>query len=482
MNFLDRAIAALAPIYGRKRMQNRMAIKALYEGGKASRLRRSKARQGSANVSVQRAGTTLRDTARYLEENSDLASGALDILVANVVGQGVRPEPMVLGRDGEPHEEVNDNIRALWNEWIRRPEVTGEMDYWKLQQMEVRSALRDGEVLVRMLTGNSRNLKHGTVVPYSVQALEADFLPLDFTRDRIVQGVELNVWGAPVRYHILKRHPSDVAFYRSTERMTISASQIIHAKMTKRLHQVRGVSVFATVLNRIDDIKEIDESERVAARVAAALVGFIKKGNADSYEAPDANTEDQARNLEMYPGMIMDDLQPGEDVGTINSNRPNNALIDFRDSQMRSGAAGLGVGFSSWSKNYNGTYSAQRQELVEQYQNYGVLWQYFAGHLFQRQYQGFIDAAVSARLIDDLGAVEPMTLYNCDHSRPPLVWIDPVKEAKANEIMADRRWKSDSQIIRERGGNPEETWNQARRDQQIQKEKGLEAPPKAAST
>ncbi len=36
-------------------------------------------------------------------------------------------------------------------------------------------------------------------------------------------------------------------------------------------------------------------------------------------------------------------------------------------------AAGMGTSYSSLSKNYNGTYSAQRQELVEQYGAYGVL-------------------------------------------------------------------------------------------------------------
>jgi capsid protein len=84
-----------------------------------------------------------------------------------------------------------------------------------------------------------------------------------------VQGVELNSWGRPRAYHIYKNHPGDGLTY-SSDTKRVSADRMFHLKLVKRLHQVRGVSVFASTLARFDDIKEIDESERVAARVAAA--------------------------------------------------------------------------------------------------------------------------------------------------------------------------------------------------------------------
>ena len=41
--------------------------------------------------------------------------------------------------------------------------------------------------------------------------------------------------------------------------------------LVKRINQARGVSIFHNVIRRLDDIQEIEESERVAARVAAAI-------------------------------------------------------------------------------------------------------------------------------------------------------------------------------------------------------------------
>jgi lambda family phage portal protein len=319
-------------------------------------------------------------------------------------------------------------------------------------------------------------LDHGTIVPYSLEALEADFCPVDYNDPAlgVVQGVELSVWGRPRGYYIYKSHPFD-ANTASTEKKRVSADRMMHVKFAKRLHQIRGVSVFSSVINRLEDIKEIDESERVAARVAAAMTGFIKKGDASQYDEPTIGPEgeEELREMEFNPGMIFDDLKPGEDVGTISSNRPNNQLIAFRDSQVRAAASGLGASYSSISKNYNGTYSAQRQELVEQFVNYRTLSSFFVYRFCQPTWDGFIDAVVASRVLKVPRNVRLSTLYNTTHTMPPMPWIDPLKEANANEIDEKRGYKSRSRIIRERGLNPDQINREIQRDQQEQERLGL---------
>ena len=137
----------------------------------------------------------------------------------------------------------------------------------------------------------------------------------------------------------------------------------MHLGLFKRLHQLRGVSIFHGILTRLADIKDYEESERVAARIAAALAFYIKRGDASMYIM-----DDQASNREIpiAPGMTFDDLKPGEDVGMIESNRPNVHMVEFRNGQMKAVAAGSRVSYSSIARDYDGTYSSQRQELVEQ--------------------------------------------------------------------------------------------------------------------
>jgi len=471
-------IAQVSPSWALRRERAARGLKAMYEAAEKGRLHKRRGKNQSANATNQRAADSLRAEARFLEENLDIAKGALDVLVANVVGTGIQPEPLVELSTGELAEEVNRELLRLWDDWIDMPDVTGQFDYYGLQQITARTWLRDGDAFGQLLMGSVPMLDHRTEVPFSLEMLEADYVPMDLNDEArgIVQGIELNAWGRPRAVHVYKTHPGDNSSRVSLETKRVSSERIIHLKMVNRLHQVRGISVFASVINRLDDIKEIDESERVAARVAAAMAAYIKKGTPDMYDdtGTDENGNPEPRTMDWVPGMVFDDLQVGEDIGTINPSRPNNALIPFRDAQLRCAAAGIGASYSSLSKNYNGTYSAQRQELVEQRVHYGTLSGVFIRRFCMPVWYGFIDSLLATRALDLPRDVNRNTLYNATHTPPPMPWIDPKKEAEANELLEKRGYKSKSRIIRERGDNPDQVRREFQRDRSEDKRAGLD--------
>jgi lambda family phage portal protein len=489
MNWLDRVvIRAIAPGWALKRAHARRVL-AAYEAAETSRLRKDRKDKRSANAQNRSAAHVLRDQARHLDQNYDIAAGALDVLVNNTIGSGIAPEPQVLLTTGEPAEEFNRKLLRLWEDWIHSPEVTRQLDYYSLQRLAARTVYRDGEAFGQRLSGRIAALDHNTAVPFSLEMLEPDFVPYDLNEPQrnLVQGVQLNAWGQPLEYRVYKTHPGDDnGAYLSLDTKAIPASRMIHVKMAKRLHQVRGVSVFASVINRFDDVKEIDESERVAARVAAAMAAYIKKGSPDVYSPEDHPLDSDGtrmlRSMEMVPGMIFDDLAPGEEIGTIASNRPNNALIPFRADQMRSAAGGIGTSYSSLSKNYNGTYSAQRQELVETHGHYRAVSAHFIYRFCQPVWDGFVDAALASLAVNPRG-VDMTTVYDASHTVPPMPWIDPLKESQANQIDENRGYKSRSRIIRERGLNPDQINQEIKRDQAEAERLGLKlgGPEKAAA-
>lgn len=57
----------------------------------------------------------------------------------------------------------------------------------------------------------------------------------------------------------------------------VPANRMLHLKNVHRIRQMRGVSVFASVLNRFDDLKDYEESERIAAKIAASMAAYIKR-------------------------------------------------------------------------------------------------------------------------------------------------------------------------------------------------------------
>src|SRR5690606_8553442 len=160
-----------------------------------------------------------------------------------------------------------------------------------------------------------------------------------------------------------------------------------------------------------------------------SLAAVIIKGDPSSYDPDTAG--DTQRRLRMQPGMIFDDLRHGESVQTIDSKRPNPNLETYRNAQLRAIAAPIRISFSTPPKNYHGTYSAQRQELVENYGAYGVLAYEFISQMLRPIYERFVAIAIAAGEIALPPGVTPASAVSADYLPPPMPWIDPLKEATA---------------------------------------------------
>jgi len=474
MNPLDYVISAISPEKGLRRMQARRVM-AAYEAAKPTVLRKQSRDSGSGDRVVRQAGPNLRNQARYLDENHDLADGVLTALVNNVVGAngiGIEPQPRTIG--GEIHDELADELLRLWKDWCRKPECTFSTDWAGAQRLLCRSWVRDGEVMTKSLVGTVPHLDHGTVVKFTLEMLEADMCPLiyDDPSKRIVQGIQRNAWGAAINYYLYLNHPGDISVYNSLalSLKPVSADLINHLRLRKRLSQFRGVTVFASVMTRLDDIKDYEESERIAAKIAASMAAYIKKGQPEMY---DPEKPGEARSLRFSPGMVFDDLMIGEEIGTIDTNRPNPQLIEFRKGQLRAVAAGTGANYSTVARCYDGTYSSQRQELIEGWANYQVLTSEFIAGMVQPTWETFVKMAVLDGLVKVPVDIDPLTLDDALFIGPSMPWIDPLKEVKGNVEAERAGYISGPEVIRKRGGNPRDVREQSARWRRQLKSNGL---------
>lgn len=145
MNTFDKIVSFFSAKQGYKRSVYRHA-QAAYEAAKPGRLRRNSADNSSGDTVVGKGGAALRGYARQLEQNYDVAKGALDVLVNNVVGPyGVTREPQPRNNNGEIHEDFAAQLMQLWSDWTLRPEVTWSLDYAAMERLACRTWLRDGE-------------------------------------------------------------------------------------------------------------------------------------------------------------------------------------------------------------------------------------------------------------------------------------------------------------------------------------------------
>jgi len=447
---------------GKARLES---AKRIYEAATPTGFHPRRGGTHSGNAVMDHTRDKLRKLARYLDENHDIAVSIFNDLTNNVIGQGVSIEPMVLLKSGKLAEEDNKMIAEAWEEWAESPETTGEMGFCTLERLVALSLFRDGEVFLKGVT--SSRFKYRTKIPFVLEAFESDFLPFQNETNRnIIQGVELNRWRTPVAYHFFKDHPGDVlsvggssVFDNGTIRT--KAENIIHLKSIRRLGQVRGITIIHPVLTRLEDLKDYEESERIAARVAASFTGFIER-TADFTGEPGS---EEGRTLGMNAGSIFT-LLPGEKVGTIDSNRPNPDLMTFRSAMLRAVAGGTMTRYSSISKDYNGTYSAQRQELVEATIGYRALFKYIQSVFYRPVYKKVMERALLSGRIKLSRNIDQRTVLRADYTPPALPWIDPVKEAKAWQILIDSKVESKREIMRQRGRNPNKVMNEIEQEQE----------------
>ncbi|WP_369427470.1 phage portal protein [Providencia sp. PROV236] len=453
MNFLDKAISVVSPGWARNRLRSRAQILA-YEAAMPSRLHKARRENRNANQLTQIAGQSLREQARWLDNNHDLVIGILDKMEERIVGgKGIIVEPQPLSKTGQIHDALAGQIRAAWSEWSIKPDVTGQYTRPMLERMLVRTWLRDGEVFAQVVKGNQKGLNKQANIPFWLEGLEPDFVPihLDNPSKGIRQGIELNEWGRPKSYLVYKNLLT--AGQQMGDLKSIQAENMLHLKYVRRLHQLRGNSLFSGILMRLSSLKDYEDAELTAARIAASLGMYIKKGDAGTY---DTDEEYGDRHIDIAPGIIYDGLRPGEDVGMIKSDRPNQNLENFRNGQLRAVAAGSRGSYSSIARDYNGTYSAQRQELVESFEGYYILQDTFCGSMSRPIYRQWLQMAISSGVIVVPPDVELASLYNATYSGPVMPWIDPLKESNAWKAQIRGGAASESDWVRARGGNPAE--------------------------
>ncbi len=482
MTRLDRGIAIFAPRYAAKRMLARSVL-ALYEGGRSTR-RRKKSRDNSTGERlVVRDAATVRATIRDLERNYDLVDGALSTLVRNIIGpSGISIEPTPRkGTPGEHFDDIDDdfarNLLNLWRTWCMQPEVTRTLNWVQAQELACRSWLRDGEVFAQLVEGTAAKIKYASAVPLAIELLEADVVPLDYESEtpNVQAGIERNEWGAPRAYYVYKKHPGAGGWFTNEAYKRIPAERFLHVAVRRRLSGLRGISLFASAIDRLLDIKDYEESERTAARIAARIAAYIKRDvNMDGWAAPlNADGSAAERDFLLEAGALFTDCAPGESIEMVDPKRPNTILDQFRMAMMRAVSRAIGLSYSSLAGDYDGTYSAQRQELVEAYDGYRMMTQTFVSRFVQPIWERFVEMAIASGQLVVPAHIRRETVAQAVFRGPKMPWIDPLKEANAIRALARAGVQSVTQSIAERGSRLQDTFEEFARERELAAELDL---------
>lgn len=488
LNWIDRALAYFAPGVAVGRVRSRAILNAVrgYEASEASRKRRFHTNTMSGDQLARAGAVALRNQARHLERNHDIARGILDKAVDFTIGSTgimVEPQPRILGTE-KIHDAFAEQLERAWAKWSEWPEVTWTHDRAASERLVARTWYRDGEGLGQMVSGPRTDLEYGSDVPFAVELIEPDLLPhdLDDLSIGLRQGVERNSWGRPRAYHFYTEHPGDSMMLATQRTVRRPAERILHVRLVDRIGQLRGVTLFASIITTLQDLFEYEDAERIAAKMAASLVFKLTRGDAAMWDPTTNSGYDPTKPpiYQMDGGMVVVNTAPGEDSELFDTKRPNVNAAAFVDGQLRRVAAGAGLSYSSVSRNYNGTYSAQRQELVENWPHYHAMTGVFVAQWSRPVWQEFVRwFAMTHPVPRD---VDRATMMDAMFFGPAMPWIDPQKEADAQVTLVQACFKSSAQVIRERSGNMRETYRQLQVENQMRADMGIKSSIDAGSS
>lgn len=344
MNLLDRAISAISPAAGLRRMAARAGLDQL----KAVTARRSYdgARVGQKKGSLFGRDwaqghhlSDLRRGARYLDRNSSYAGKAMDVLANNAIGAG-----WMAGFSHVKRKNQRETLEKEWERWCKVADFRGKQSFDGLCWTATRSMLVDGEVIIRL---HVVPWKPGDPVPLRIELLPIDLLSSGtITKSNVVDGIEYDEHARPVAYYFLQEGlRRDGTFVGGKPPVRIPAEEIIHLYEVLNPLQWRGITRMARAMLRIADLEEFEEARLIQAKIAACFAAFVTElptalGHAQSI-SPLKTVGDRGQAVEqMAPGLITY-LKPGQDVKTAVPQRIENGA--YVGDQVRAIAVGCGV-------------------------------------------------------------------------------------------------------------------------------------------
>jgi lambda family phage portal protein len=432
--------------------------------------------EASIDETLKKQLPMLRKRARDLAINNDYAKRYLALVRNNVIGpNGIQLQSRVTKPRGAPDDGANRQIESAWKEWSKPGVCTvdGGLSWIDAQCLFVESVARDGECLVRKITGPEAGNDFG----FALQFIDIGHLEVTHNRDlgdgrRIHMGIEIDKFGRPIAYHLSKNPALNAANYHLVETERVPASEIIHGFQATRPGQSRGFPALAVTMTRLKMLGAYEEAEVIAARIGASKMGFYQSGDADGYEG---DGEDEVGNLmsEVEPGAL-EQLPDGVTFQAFDPQHPTTAFGPFIKTMLRGAASGLGVSYNSLANDLEGVnFSSIRQGALEERDQWRG-WQRWASETLHGSC--FPEWLKFSLLYQKIGAIKADRLD--DLNKPTWQprgwqWVDPAKEIKAHKEAVDLSVKSRSDIAREQGRDFVDTVAELAREKEILESAGL---------
>jgi len=457
---LDRVITHFSPAMGIARYNARLKVSAMQDTGYvgASQTLRSMRNwftdSGSADELVVNELPTLRERSHDAFRNIPIATSAIRTGVTNVVGTGLKLNSML---DAQ-YLGMSDSKSTAWQNKTEREfrlfaeskdsDAARTLCFYEQQELMFLSALLSGDAFALLPMIPRRKS-----LPYDlrIKLVEGHQVSTpDYMQDgsRLAAGIEVDKYGAPVKYHMLDKHPGalDVApkVWRAVPAFgeRTGRRNVLHLFRPDRPGQRRGVPYLAPVLESLKQLGRYTQAELMAAVVGGMLTVFITSETVSGFGNPTPGSETEPsgttagtpQEYELGHGSMVG-LAPGEKAETVSPGRPNSQFDPFFFAIVKQIGASLEQPVEILLKHFDSSYTASRAAFLQGWKFYQGRRAWLARGFCQPVYEEFLVEAITIGRIAAPGFFEDpaarVAYCRADWIGPTQGQIDPIKEVIA---------------------------------------------------
>ena len=406
----------------------------------------------------------VRSRARYEVANNPIARGISLTLANDLVGTGPRLDLLT------PDRQLNTAVEKGFGHWMHEIGLAA-----KLRTMRM-ARFSGGEAFGVMFT--NRALRGP--VKLDVKLVEGDRVGTpnygwNTDEEKRVDGIVFDAEGNPEKYHVLKRHPGATDSQMGLDEFdTVLAKDMIHWFRVDRPGQRRGIPDIMPALGLFAILRRFTKATLMAAETASEFALVMKTTSPAGGEAAEVDpwvTMEMRRNIGMF-------APEGWEPTQMKAEHPNASFDVFRKSIINEMARCVNMPLNiatGDSSDYN--YASGRLDHQTYYRSLDVE----RGELEQVGLDPLLRAWLGeAILVSDflpLSArmLQSPYLYRLNHG---WYWrghehVDPLKEARAGDLLRAGGGMTDAEWFGRRGLDWEDQYDQLEREAKGRKERSL---------
>jgi len=331
-----------------------------------------------------------RRSYRLFTENR-YAKGLINRLLTNEIHWGLlleaTPDSNILPQDNEFLNDCADEVESKFSIWSENKELVSwdaQRTFGQIQRDIRKTALLSGDVLIILRQHpDTKTPVIQLIDGYNVRS------PLDdkgkVPGATIKEGVEVDAQGRHIAFWVRDgSDPLNITSKRIAARGPKTRRRVAWMVYGHkiRVSDTRGMPALGVLIQSLKELDRYSDAEQRAAVLNSILAVFIKRGKdkirstgytggAQLYESAGQSKSDgssvtrEFNIAKQLPGVVLDQLQVGEEPESFSAARPNVNYRAFEEAMMASFAWALEIPPNIYRLAFSSNYSASGAEINE---------------------------------------------------------------------------------------------------------------------